>query len=66
VVERFSQSSKASRGENLQVEHPICGGYAPTFHFYPTLASVLGAPLIRDQVVQMREPLQKRLLAPLG
>jgi hypothetical protein len=51
VVERFSQSSKASRGENLQVEHPICGGYAPTFHFYPTLASVLGAPLIRDQVV---------------
>jgi hypothetical protein len=36
VVERFSQSSKASRGENLQVEHPICGGDPPAFHFDPT------------------------------
>ena len=66
VVERFSQSSKASRGENLQVEHPICGGDAPAFHFDPTLARVLGSALIRDQVVQVSEPRQKRPLAPSG
>src|SRR5215467_12609385 len=66
VVERFSQSSKASRGENLQVEHPICGGDAPAFHFYPTVARVLGSTLIWDQVVQVGEPRQKRPLAPAG
>jgi DDE domain len=34
------------------------------FHFHPTLAGVLGTTLIRHQVVQMREPRDKRLLAP--
>jgi hypothetical protein len=66
VVERFSQSSKASRGENLQVEHPICGGDAPAFHFDPALARVLGSTLIRDQVIEVGEPRQKRPLAPSG
>jgi hypothetical protein len=35
VVERFICSSRAARGEDLQVEHPVCGGYSSAFHFYP-------------------------------
>src|SRR5215510_10447158 len=64
VVECVICSSKATRGENLQVEHPICGGYASAFDFHPTLACVLGSTLIRDQVVQVGKPREKRLLAP--
>src|SRR5262249_21327963 len=59
-------SSKASRGENLEVEHPVCGGYAAAFHFYPTLPGMLSPTLIGHQVVQVGEPRQKRLLAPVG
>jgi len=40
VVECVIYSSQAARGENVQVEHPICGWYSSTFHFHPTLASV--------------------------
>ena len=50
----------------MQVEHPICGGDAAAFHFHPTVARVLGSTLIRHQVVQVGEPRQKRLLAPVG
>ena len=32
----------------------------------PTLAGMLGAPLVGHQVVQMGEPAQKRLLAAFG
>src|SRR5215471_804693 len=53
----------ASGSEDLQVEHPVCGGYAPAFHLHPTLPGMLGAPLIRDQVVQVGQPREKRLLA---
>jgi hypothetical protein len=42
VVERFSCSSKAARGEDLQVEHPVWCGYAPAFHFYPHTARQAG------------------------
>src|SRR2546428_13067706 len=59
-------SSKASRREDLEIEQPIACWDCPAFHFHPTLASMLGAPLIRDQVVQMGQPAQKRLLAPFG
>jgi hypothetical protein len=38
------------------------GARETTFHFYPTLPDMLGAPLIRYQVVQMREPSDQRLL----
>ena len=62
VVERVTCSSKATRGEDLQVEHPVCGGYAPAFHLYPTLPGMLSAPLIRNQVLQVRQPREKRLL----
>ena len=63
VVACFSCSSKATRGEDLQVEHPVWCGYSPPFHFYPTLAGMLGPTLIRDEVVQVGEPGEKRLLA---
>jgi hypothetical protein len=66
VVERVICSSKASGGEDLQVEHPVCCGYAPAFHFYTTLAGMLRPTLIRDQVIEVREPRQKRLLAAFG
>ena len=46
----------------MQVEHPVSGGYAPAFHLYPTLPSMLSAPLIWDQVIQVRQPHEKRLL----
>jgi hypothetical protein len=50
----------------VQVEHPILCRYASTFHFHPTLPGMLGSTLIRNQVVQMGEPRQKRSLAPMG
>jgi hypothetical protein len=58
-------SSKASRGEDLQVEHPVWCGYSPTFHFHATLAGLPGPTLIRHQIIQVREPRQKCLLAPV-
>jgi hypothetical protein len=39
--------------------------YFLTFHFHPTLPGMLGAPLIRYQVVQVGKPCEKRLLAPI-
>src|SRR5713101_7102855 len=56
-------SSKAARREDLQIEQPILCWDFSSFYFYPTLTRMLGATLIRDQVVQVREPRQKRLLA---
>jgi hypothetical protein len=61
-----SCSSKASRREDLEIEEPVSGGYSAAFHFHPTLTRMLGAPLIRHQVVQVRQPDKKRLLAPFG
>src|SRR5262249_55843825 len=51
VVERFTCSSKATRGEDLQVEHPSWCRYVSTFYFHSTLTGMLGTTLIRDQVV---------------
>src|SRR5262245_58972490 len=64
--EGHPRSAKAARGEDLQIEHPTCGGYAPAFHFHSTLARVPSPTLIRDQVVQVRQPCEKRLLAATG
>src|SRR5262245_45817343 len=69
--ERFSGGwgphlAKAARGEDLQVEHSICGGYAAAFHFHATLPGMLGSTLIRDEIVQVGEPRQKRLLMATG
>jgi hypothetical protein len=48
VVERVRRLSKAARGEDLQVEHPVWCGYAPAFHFHATLAGMLSSTLIWD------------------
>src|SRR2546427_55631 len=45
VVEHVRRSSKAARGEDLQVEHPVWCGYAPAFHFHATLAGMLSPTL---------------------
>ena len=66
VVERVRRSSKATRGEDLQVEHPVWCGDSSAFDFHPTLAGVLGSTLIRDEVVQVGESPEKRLLAATG
>ena len=62
VVERLFCSSKATRGEDVQVEHLVCYGYSPAFDFHPILPCMRGLTLIRSQVVQVHEPRQKRLL----
>jgi hypothetical protein len=59
-------SSKASRREDLEIEEPVSGGYLAAFHFHPTLTGMLGATLIRHQVVQVRQPDKRRLLTPFG
>jgi hypothetical protein len=46
----------------LQIEEPIVCRYSSAFHFHFTLTSVLGPTLIRDQVVEVGQPCQKRLL----
>ena len=50
----------------MEVEEPVACGYAPAFYLHPTLPSMLGAPLIRDQVIQVNQTSEKRLLAPFG
>src|SRR5262249_20943206 len=59
-------SSKASRREDLQVEEPVACGHCASFDFHPTLASVLSPTLIGHQVVEVRQPREKHLLAPFG
>jgi hypothetical protein len=47
----------------LQVEKPISGWNSSAFDFHPTLAGMLSPTLIRDQIVPVGEPGEKRLLA---
>ena len=63
VVERCHHSSKASGGGDLQVEEPVGCGDSSAFHCHTTLTGMLGATLIRDEVIQVGEPREKRLLA---
>ncbi len=47
----------------MEIQEPIlCGDFA-SFHFHPALTSMLGPTLIRYQVVEVRQPREKRLLA---
>ena len=64
--DRYPRSSKASGGEDLDIEEPVACRYASAFHFHPTLPGMPGATLVGHQVVQMGQPAQKRLLAPCG
>jgi hypothetical protein len=66
VVEHFWGSLKASRGEDLQIEEPVYGGDASTFHFHAALTGMPSPTLIWHQVVEVRQPSQKGLLVPLG
>jgi hypothetical protein len=50
----------------LDIEKPVACRYSPVFHFHPTWAGMDGLTLIRHQVIGMRQPPEKRRLAPLG
>src|SRR5882724_4456811 len=56
-------SAKPSGGEDLDIEEPVACRDSPAFHLHPTLPGMLGPPLIWDQVVQVRQAREKRLLA---
>src|SRR6266446_4429588 len=56
--------SKAARGEDLEIEEPVLCGHFPSFHFHATLPRMHSAALVWHQVVQVRQPREKRLLAP--
>src|SRR6266704_2361728 len=66
VVRSFRRALIPSRGQDLQVEHPVGCGYASALYFHPTETRMQGAPLIRNQVVQMRQPREKGRLTPTG
>src|SRR5262245_27435239 len=61
--EACPHSSEASRGEDLDIEEPVSGWDYSTLHFHSTLPGMLGSSLIGDQVIEVRQPCQKRLLA---
>jgi hypothetical protein len=50
----------------VDIGEPIVGQYASAFHFHATLAGVLGPALVREQVVEVCQPSQQRLLAATG
>src|SRR5262249_43568866 len=57
----WHRSAKASRSEDSDIEEPVACWYASAFHFHTTLPGILGSMLIRDEIIQMREPYEKRL-----
>jgi hypothetical protein len=63
VVERVRRSSKAARGEDLEVKEPVWCGESPAFQCHPTLSRMLGTVLIGYQVVEVCQSRDKRLLA---
>jgi hypothetical protein len=66
VVERFVCSSKAARGEDLQVEHPVCGGQSSAFHFHPALPHMLGTPRYRMKLYKWASPVRNACWLPRG
>src|SRR5262245_45174030 len=62
----MSPSAKPPGGEDLDIEEPVACRYASAFHFHPILAGMPSPTLIRDQVVQVGEPCEKRLLTAPG
>src|SRR4029434_3240768 len=66
VLERCSYALQPSGGEDLEVEEPVSCWDFSSFDFHPTLTSVLGASLVRHEVIEMGQPSQKGLWAPLG
>jgi hypothetical protein len=62
----YHSSAKAAGSEDLEVEAPVSCWDGSSFHFDATVAGMLGPALIRHQVVQMRQPCEKRLLTAAG
>ncbi|MGE3541785.1 MAG: hypothetical protein AB7N91_30730 [Candidatus Tectimicrobiota bacterium] len=50
----------------MEIEEPVTSRNGASFDFHPALARVLGPTLIREEVVQVRECREKRLLATPG
>jgi len=48
----------------LEIEEPVLCGHFPSFHFHATLPRMHSAALVWHQVVQVRQPREKCLLAP--
>ena len=48
------------------LEEPVVCRYASAFPFHPTLAGMLGATLLRNEVVYVGQPLQICLLTATG
>ena len=46
----------------MDIEEPVACRYASAFHFHAASTGMLGPTLIGDQVVEVREPGEKRLL----
>jgi hypothetical protein len=66
MVESCSTSLKSPRGEDLQIEKPVFSRDFPSFDFYSTCAGMLGATLVGDEIVQVRQSCEKHLLASFG
>ena len=62
VGEDATAHRKPPEVRNLQIEEPVVCRQSPSFHFHPTLTRMLGATLIRHQVVEVCQPREKRLL----
>ena len=58
--------SKTSGGEDLEIEQPVSCWDGSSFDFHATLPSMRGPTLIRDEVIQVGQPRQNRLLAAFG
>src|SRR5215475_10400817 len=65
-VERIRRSLRASGREDLQIEEPVYGGDSPALHVHATLPRMHGPALVGDEVVEVREPWEERLLATTG
>jgi hypothetical protein len=48
----------------LDIEHPVLCRDSAAFHFHATLPRMLGPTLIRDEVVQVCQPREKRQIPP--
>src|SRR5215831_14705285 len=58
--------SKTSGGKDLEIEQPVSCWDGSSFDFHATLPGMYGPTLIRDKVIQVGQPRQKRLLASFG
>jgi hypothetical protein len=47
----------------VDIEEPVACRYASAFHFHTTLPGMLSSMLIRDEIIHMCEPREKRLRA---